>query len=485
MDRHEHRSIVGFDYSVFATNSILREDVNGIAEQYRKLVSIIGDNNPMYRTFGMFDDELFGALRLFGERILKFFDDIEHGVTPEALSEIERSDARLQLPVLLMMRRVYHLAHDVFMHYQEARKEMEENGFPDINEFKRSFNRLLTFCRENVDDAYSEFHEPTFAELAGESYMKMCDFISISSSFLNTVMADITKNAFDGRVTCLDDDIDNGVKLYSRVHYDECLHLLKSEAQRHKTNPAQNYTPEIWGEVSRVERNEYRRIAGNDFEGYPTENFDRASIKPIVKELRLSVGLIKKFEDISIDGELWCHHRDADKASLVSRVYNIIDADNFLVYCYFALRHNIIQCEMHPELRDEFMAWMNGKDVQCGNSNEQWLRGFIEEHFVKQINNTYEWYALYRFLHDRQLLPKKRPGMKDFVMLMREWFVDAKIQCQQSETARYNFLGYWDAEEWLKIGKENLGKKTSLKGVRRIYEVYMQLVREVEEEGAR
>ena len=100
------------------------------------------------------------------------------------------------------------------------------------------------------------------------------------------------------------------------------------------------------------------------------------------------------------------------------------------------------------------------------------LRKWLEENFVHRVVCNYDWFALWRYLKDHDLIRKDRYEVTDFVKQMRCWYPEAKLEKVEEAINLYKsgYLGdtpfnLWDERVFMQ--KKNT--KQSIKGFRRLH----------------
>lgn len=100
------------------------------------------------------------------------------------------------------------------------------------------------------------------------------------------------------------------------------------------------------------------------------------------------------------------------------------------------------------------------------------LREWLEENFVHRVVCNYDWFALWRYLKDHNLIRKDRYEVTDFVKQMRCWYPEAKLEKVEEAINLYKsgYLGdtpfnLWDERVFMQ--KKNT--KQSIKGFRRLH----------------
>lgn len=542
MDTKQIRESVDSDSRVYENDLPMAQTVDAISSAHDQIMPFLKDIEKNGVTFKSLQPYFLDGLLCFASNVsnfLKYF--YERNEQDKVFLDSERFIHAL--PRLLMLRTVQNMVDDVC--FPVILQPNDSEDYYQIPHFQESLGKLKNFVRKSYNDKEcTGFDVVDIVELATMANYAMHRFTDTMSHFFDSMLHDIhdsiSKMSFN-LIFNIECEIDKRVARYSKVHYQDCLQLLKLEAQKHKSNPAHQCTPEIWGKVCLEERETYRMILDNTYVNHIGSSpiYD---LKPSTTALQRNHKLISALVDISVDGVLWYYnpneeieelHNDDGEIirwhrypCLVSTAYSLIDSDNFLVYCYFALRHNIIQCQIHPELRPIFNQWaekLRFEDEMPTDNNEdttqhthqpqptdnkttddkelaKWLSDnnkiinlkvsfngkdierdivqlyhFIKEHGVQGIEKKYEWYAIYKFLVKKGYL--SNPDISKFVEQMNLWYPDATIKCNQNETRLYNFLGNHDVEEWPYLDKSKLSKKKSLNGAKRIHALYTNLIK--------
>ena len=112
------------------------------------------------------------------------------------------------------------------------------------------------------------------------------------------------------------------------------------------------------------------------------------------------------------------------------------------------------------------------------------LREWLEENFVSRVVRYYDWFALWRFLKDHEIIRKDRYEVTAFVKQMRCWYPEAKLEKAEEAVNLYKsgYLGdtpfrLWDEQ----VFEQKKNTKQSIKGFRRLYslcadlELYLKL----------
>lgn len=535
MDTEQIRESVDNDLRVYINNLPTAQLVDNISSAYNQMLPVLKEIKENGLTFKALQPEFLDTLLFFTSKAYFF---------PEFLNALYENDERLayyeifvyDLPRLLMLRTVKKMVDDVW----DSIVSKPDNSRNYYCALQESIDKLKDFANKTYsNEEYVKYNVTNIVTLATGANYAMSEFTDTMSHLFDSMLHGIHDSISDMsfRLKYIECEIDERVARYSKVHYQDCLQLLKLEAQKHKSNPAHQCTPEIWGKVCLEERETYRMILDNTYVNHIGSSpiYD---LKPSTTALQRSHKLISALADMSADGTLWYYDPEAEDnfdlngfvkprvTYLVSTAYSLIDSDNFLVYCYFALRHNIIQCQIHPELRPIFNQWaekLRFEDEMPTDNNEdttqhtpqpqptdnkttddkelaKWLSDnnkiinlkvsfngkdierdivqlyhFIKEHGVQGIEKKYEWYAIYKFLVKKGYL--SNPDISKFVEQMNLWYPDATIKCNQNETRLYNFLGNHDVEEWPYLDKSKLSKKKSLNGAKRIHALYTNLIK--------
>ena len=100
------------------------------------------------------------------------------------------------------------------------------------------------------------------------------------------------------------------------------------------------------------------------------------------------------------------------------------------------------------------------------------LREWLEKNFVHRVVYNYDWFALWRYLKDHNLIRIDRYEVTDFVKQMRCWYPKAKLDKVEEAVNLYKsgYLGdtpfnLWDERVFMQ--KKNT--KQSIKGFRRLH----------------
>ena len=106
------------------------------------------------------------------------------------------------------------------------------------------------------------------------------------------------------------------------------------------------------------------------------------------------------------------------------------------------------------------------------------LREWLETNFVNRVVHNYDWFALWRYLKDHNLLRKDRYEITDFVKQLRCWYPEAKLEKVEEAINLYKsgYLGdtpfkLWDEGVFMK--KKNT--KQSIKGFQKLHSLCTDL----------
>jgi len=126
----------------------------------------------------------------------------------------------------------------------------------------------------------------------------------------------------------------------------------------------------------------------------------------------------------------------------------------------------------------------NVRNIPYGRTKSkkiEWIFNFIDNNFICKVKAQNGWYALYKFLKDKDLL-NINITTDEFSTQMNEWYPDAKAHCKRAETDRYNFLAGYDVESWDKYPKEDYPTNVTARGVKANKQHYMSLTKKYDDQ---
>lgn len=110
-----------------------------------------------------------------------------------------------------------------------------------------------------------------------------------------------------------------------------------------------------------------------------------------------------------------------------------------------------------PDSADEEQDVLENKVIRVNQGTGRlslWkLREWIDEHFISQLANQYDWFALWRVLYDHNLIAPGEHQSSKFEKQMKAWFPDAKIPPSAKEMNRFRkgYLGNTPYTEWERV----------------------------------
>lgn len=172
------------------------------------------------------------------------------------------------------------------------------------------------------------------------------------------------------------DDIKNAVvlefKRYANRRRNQVLRDLK-----HKAHEFKRSEPNVWEKLLDIEecalklaiKGDLRRSDDTDFDNY-------TDVARSVMESNSA--LMQKILQVGLDDELFNFEYSAQKHI---NLYHYLNGDNIALFLELVLRRNIILCQIHPNLNDEFETWL--RQVQTEeNETAEGRQSFIHTYNI-------------------------------------------------------------------------------------------------------
>jgi len=130
---------------------------------------------------------------------------------------------------------------------------------------------------------------------------------------------------------------------------------LKHQIQTLIDDPTEGISKTAWIKMLRIESEMMKSSTKKELVSSTDNNMERYKIdeKKLIEE---NSDLIKKIQGIYVDDELF------DLEELPNLVEDLT-SDNFELFVNLLLRGNIIRCNIYPELKPQFEAWLKGEEV--------------------------------------------------------------------------------------------------------------------------
>lgn len=142
---------------------------------------------------------------------------------------------------------------------------------------------------------------------------------------------------------------------YSREHYDVITKKMVRQAENFKTSRADSLSSVEWGKMIEQERSALKLAVRGELKDAAQESFSWLGVWSR-RQMDKERYLMKQMLDIGSDERLF----DLELMEKTGLGFSFLHRGNMGLFCELFLRHNIIRCQLHPKLKEEFEGWMRG-----------------------------------------------------------------------------------------------------------------------------
>lgn len=154
----------------------------------------------------------------------------------------------------------------------------------------------------------------------------------------------------------IQDDVEIAFNEYCKKFRNDAMRKLKQEVQQYKPYRGAQLTTEVWGEALRAEDDVLDlAIKGGGALVQSTDKRFEYYGEDMRQLMENNYNLLQKIKDVSLDEQLFDLKYAAEPHI---NLYDKLTAENLDIFLDLILRRNLIQCEMYPNLKDEFETWL-------------------------------------------------------------------------------------------------------------------------------
>ena len=285
----------------------------------------------------------------------------------------------------------------------------------ESSSFSRLFYNIIE--KEPEDKATGEDALSKTRQICEETIENLKKAFTSVSNLVSKVFQEGAKEV--DRIICesriSQDHLTEAMRSYANEHHKSTEKKLKRDASTLKDSPREKLDPIVWEKLLIQEEESLRNVSIENLDDLKRLEDSPAFIsfqgpqmvKEYEKDIKKLFSLIEAFSRTCLDGELF----DLEYALVEEDLLSCLTNETFNMFCELVLRHNIIKCEVFPNLRPVFEAWLKGPEkVDDDDAPLSRDRQTIYNSIMKYINKG-DWKA-----------PATMENVKDFmhVVLGRE-----------------------------------------------------------------
>lgn len=147
------------------------------------------------------------------------------------------------------------------------------------------------------------------------------------------------------------DALKNDYVIYAKLMHKTTERMLRSEAQKHKTQRNDPLNHKVWSEMQKVEDEKFNLAIKGKLKEYQDSNFDSLDSEQRIK-LENNFELLQKIINIILDEELF----DFDFSVKTCNIDDVLNEDNIELFFELVLRRDLIQSKMFDSVKKQFDA---------------------------------------------------------------------------------------------------------------------------------